>query len=87
MLSHTQQVTTSHRVKERNRKWNIMNKAGEAEGIQTGLKESVEEQIKQLQRKGDLEGAIIRVKIGGDGTCIGMRLNKLIRHTLLNDPM
>ena len=47
---------------------------GEAEGMQISFKESLEGQIFNLQGKEDLEGDIIKLKISGDGTCIGKRL-------------
>ena len=53
---------------------------GEAEGMQISFKESLEGQIFNLQGKEDLEGDIIKLKISGDGTCIGKRL-KLVNIT------
>ena len=47
---------------------------GEAEGMQISFRESLEGQIFNLQGKEDLEGDIIKLKISGDGTCIGKRL-------------
>lgn len=54
--------------------------------MQTSFKESLEEQIARLQRKGDLEEDVIRVKISGDGTCFGKRLKLVnITFTILNE--
>ena len=54
--------------------------------MQISFKESLEEQIARLQRKGDLEEDVIGVKISGDGTCIGKRLKLVnITFTILNE--
>ena len=54
--------------------------------MQISFKESLEEQIARLQRKGDLEEDVIRVKISGDGTCFGKRLKLVnITFTILNE--
>ena len=59
---------------------------GDAEGVQISFKESLEEQVARLQRKGDLEEDVIRVKISGDGTCIGKRLKLVnITFTIVNE--
>ena len=42
--------------------------------MQISFKESLEGQIVNLQGKEDLKGDIIKLKISGDGTCIGKRL-------------
>ena len=65
---------TTHKINELNQQWKIRNTPGQAEGVQISFKESLEEQIVNLQRKGDLEGDTIGVKISGDGTSIGKRL-------------
>ena len=52
----------------------------EAEGMQISFRESLEGQIFNLQGKEDLKGDIIKLKISGDGTCIGKRL-KLVNIT------
>ena len=52
----------------------------EAESMQISFKESLEGQIVNLQGKEDLKGDIIKLKISGDGTCIGKRL-KLVNIT------
>lgn len=77
---------TSQRVNELNKQWNIKKTPGDAEGVQISFKESLEEQVARLQRKGDLEEDVIRVKISGDGTCIGKRLKLVnITFTILNE--
>lgn len=54
--------------------------------MQISFKESLEEQIARLQRKGDLGEDVIRVKISGDGTCIGKRLKLVnITFTILHE--
>ena len=72
---------TSQRVNELNKQWNTKKTPGDGEGVQISFKESLEEQIARLQRKGDLEQDVIWVKISGDGTCIGKRL-KLVNFIL-----
>ena len=53
--------------------------------MQISFKESLEGQIFNLQRKEDLEGDIIKLKISGDGTCIGKRLKLVnITYSFLN---
>ena len=77
---------TTQRINELNKYWKIRNTPGEAEGVQISFKESIEEQISNLQIKGDLEGDKIRVKISGDGTCIGKRLKLVnVTYTILNE--
>ena len=54
--------------------------------MQISFKESLEEQIANLQRKGDLEGDTIGVKISGDGTNIGKKLKLVnVTYTILNE--
>ena len=58
---------------------------GETEGMQISFKESLEGQIFNLQGKEDLKGDIIKLKISGDGTCIGKRLKLVnITYSFLN---
>ena len=57
----------------------------EAESMQISFKESLEGQIVNLQGKEDLKGDIIKLKISGDGTCIGKRLKLVnITYSFLN---
>ena len=44
---------------ELNKQWNIKKTPGDAEGVQINFKESLEEQIARLQRKGDLEEDVV----------------------------
>ena len=77
---------TIKRINDLNKQWKIKSTPGEAEGVQISFKESLEEQIGNLQRKAVLEGGIIRVKISGDGTCIGKRLKLVnVTYTILNE--
>ena len=70
-----------------NANWNLKSTPGEAEGIQISFKESLEEQIKRLQKNGVLDKATtIKVKISGDGTNIGKRLKlENVTYTILNE--
>ena len=70
-----------------NANWNLKCTPGEAEGIQISFKESLEEQIKRLQKNGVLDKATtIKVKISGDGTNIGKRLKlENVTYTILNE--
>ena len=70
-----------------NAKWNLKCTPGEAEGIQISFKESLEEQIKRLQKNGVLDkDTTIKVKISGDGTNIGKRLKlENVTYTILNE--
>ena len=70
-----------------NANWNLKSTPGEAEGIQISFKDSLEEQIKRLQKNGVLNMATtITVKISGDGTNIGKRLKlENVTYTILNE--
>ena len=58
---------------------------GETEGMQISFKESLEGQMFNLQGKEDLEGNIIKLKISGDSTCIGKRLELVnITYSIIN---
>ena len=57
----------------------------EAEGIQISFRESIEEQIRRLQKNGLLHKVTTgKVKISGDGTNIGKRL-QLVTYTILTE--
>ena len=63
--------------------WNLKSTPGEAEGIQISFRESIEEQIRRLQKNGLLHKVTTgKVKISGDGTNIGKRL-QLVTYTIL----
>lgn len=70
-----------------NSNWNLKETPGEAEGIQISFRESLEEQIKRLQKNGVLdEATTIKVKISGDATNIGKRLKlENVTYTILNE--
>ena len=83
-ITNTYQRTK--RINELNKQWHIRNTPGEPQDVQISFKESLKEQTTNLQRKGDLEGGIIRVKISGNGTCIGKRLKLAnVTYTILNE--
>ena len=50
---------TTQKINELNQQWRIRDTPGQAEGVQISFKESLEEQIANLQRKEDLEGDTI----------------------------
>ena len=70
-----------------NSNWNLKKTLGEAEGIQISLRDSLEEQIQRLQKNEVLdEATTIKVKISGDGTNIGKRLQlENVTYTILNE--
>ena len=77
---------TTRKINELNQQWKIRDTPGQAEGVQISFKESLGEQIANLQRKGDLEGDTIGVKISGDGTNIGKKLKLVnVTCTILNE--
>ena len=50
-----------------NANWNLKSTPGEAEGIQISFRESLEEQIRRLQKNGVLHKVTtVKVKISGD---------------------
>ena len=50
-----------------NANWNLKSTPGEAEGIQISFRESLEEQIRRLQKNGFLHKVTtVKVKISGD---------------------
>ena len=68
-----------------NANWNLKSTPGEAEGIQISFRESIEEQIRRLQKNGLLHKVTTgKVKISGDGTNIGKRL-QLVTYTILTE--
>lgn len=70
-----------------NANWNLRSTPGEAEGVQISFRESLEEQIKRLQKNGVLDKVTtIKVKLSGDGTNIGKRLKlENVTYTILNE--
>ena len=70
-----------------NASWNLKSTPGEAEGIQISFRESLEEQIRRLQKNGVLHKVTTgKVKISGDGTNIGKRLQlENVTYTILTE--
>ena len=70
-----------------NADWNLRSTPGEAEGLQISFRESLEEQIKRLQKNGVLDKVTtIKVKLSGDGTNTGKRLKlENVTYTILNE--
>lgn len=70
-----------------NKNWNLKPTPGEQHGIQMSFRESIIEQIKRLRKAGVLNpGEMVKVKISGDGTKVGKRLNIVnITYTIINE--
>ena len=70
-----------------NANWNLKSTPGKAEGIQISFRESVEEQIRSLQKNGVLHKITTgKVKISGDGSNIGKRLQlENVTYTILTE--
>ena len=70
-----------------NADWNLRSTPGEAEGLQISFRESLEEQLKRLQKNGVLDKVTtIKVKFSGDGTNTGKRLKlENVTYTILNE--
>lgn len=63
------------RSKSMNSKWNLKQTPGDAEGVQLGFAESLQEHIVRLQQIGGIkDGETIKIKLSGDGTNIRKRL-------------
>ncbi|CAH3115052.1 unnamed protein product [Pocillopora meandrina] len=75
------------RINELNSKWNLKPTPGDAEGVQLGFAESLQEHIVRLQKNGEInDGEAIKIKLGGDGTNIGKRLTVVnFTFTILNE--
>ena len=84
-------VPTKYKICKRldnlNADWNLRSTPGEAEGLQISFRESLEEQIKRLQKNGVLDKVTtIKVKLSGDGTNTGKRLKlENVTYTILNE--
>ena len=62
-------------INELNSKWNLKPTPGDAEGVQLGFAESLQEHIVRLQKNGEInDGETIKIKLSGDGTNIGKGL-------------
>ena len=70
-----------------NANWYLKSTPGEAEGIQISFRESIEEQIRRLQKNGVLHKVTTgKVKISGDGTNIGKRRQlENVTYTILTE--
>ena len=75
------------RINELNSKWNLKPTPGDAEGVQLGFAESLQEHIVRLQKNGEInDGEAIKIKLSGDGTNIGKRLTVVnFTFTILNE--
>ncbi|RMX49099.1 hypothetical protein pdam_00003930 [Pocillopora damicornis] len=63
------------RINELNSKWNLKPTPGDAEGVQLGFAESLQEHIVRLQKNGEInDGETIKIKLSGDGKNIGKGL-------------
>ena len=59
-------------INELNSEWNLKPTPGDAEGVQLGFAESLQEHIVRLQKNGEInDGETIKIKLSGDGTNIG----------------
>lgn len=77
--------TLNKRIKNLNSKWKICQTPGELAGVQVSFKQSLTEQILQLQANGFGDNTV-KVKISGDGTNIGKRLKIFnFTYTILNE--
>ena len=73
------------RIKSLNGMWNITETPGEVEGVQIKFTDSLKTQIQRLQKEG-FDDTTIKVKLSGDGTCLGKRLNVVnFTYTILNE--
>ena len=75
------------RINELNSKWNLKPTPGDAEGVQLGFAESLQEHIVRLQKNGEInDGETIKIKLSGDGTNIGKQLTVVkFTFTILNE--
>ncbi|CAH3168204.1 unnamed protein product, partial [Pocillopora meandrina] len=65
-------------INELNNEWNLKPTPGDAEGVQLGFAESLQEHIVRLQKNGEInDGETITIKLSGDGTNIGKGLTIL----------
>ena len=62
-------------INEPNSEWNLKPTPGDAEGVQLGFAESLQEHIVRFQKNGEInDGETIKIKLSGDGTNIGKGL-------------
>ena len=74
-------------MKKLNQNWKVKPTPGEVDGVQISFKESIVKQIRRLKSNGVIQdGETIKVKVSGDGTNIGKRINVVnITFTILNE--
>ena len=74
-------------INELKSKWALKSTPGDAEGVQVGFAESLQDHVVRLQQNGEIrDGQTIRIKLTGDGTNIGKRLTvNNFTFTLLNE--
>ena len=68
------------KIKELNSLWNINSTPNDSVGVQQSLKESLERRVQHLEKvlppdSSFKQNRVIRIKLSGDGTRIGKRLN------------
>ena len=80
-------ISIKKRINEIYSKWAFRPTPGDAEGVQLGFAESLQEHIVRLQHNGEIkDGETIKIKLSGDGTNIGKRLTVVnFTFTILNE--
>ena len=84
-------VPNSYSIKKRtdeiNSKWALRPTPGDAEGVQLGFPETLQERIVRFQKNGEIkDGETIKIKLSGDGTNIGKSLTVVnFTFTILNE--
>ena len=64
-------------MKELNCKWDLKPTPGKAKGVQISFKECIKDHISRLHRGVVKAGNIIKIKLSGEGTIIGKRINNI----------
>ncbi len=75
------------RMQELNAQWHIAPTPGQAEGVQVKLEDSLLEHVPRLISSGRMkENDVLQLKISGDGTRVGKRLQLLnVTFTIINE--
>ena len=74
------------RMEQLNSKWNIFSTPGQAEGVQIKLGDSLKDQLERLIEDGVELTENVKIKVSGDGTRVGKRLQILnVTYTILNE--
>ena len=87
----TKDLPSTYKIKKRiellNKQWNVFPTPGTTEGVQMKLKDSLMEQTSRLMKSDKLDNCgTLRIKISGDGTRIGKRLQLLnVTYTIINE--